>query len=192
MTKTITIIGVGALGSHVVQFLRSEDVNLTIIDFDRVERKNTASQFHGAPHIGKAKVNALSQTMNFLYKRPVKTIAHRLTTDNVEQLLGKADLLIDCLDNGASREIVQTYARANEVPTLHGGLAADGSYGRVVWDKDFTIDYEDGEGAATCEDGDFLPFIAITAAYLARAAQSWVRDGRQVGFDITPAGAFRR
>ena len=67
MSKIVTIVGVGALGSHLVQFLRSEDVTINVIDFDRVEQKNTQSQFHSKPSVGKMKASALKQSMQFLY-----------------------------------------------------------------------------------------------------------------------------
>jgi tRNA A37 threonylcarbamoyladenosine dehydratase len=67
---TITIVGVGALGSHVVQFLRNLDVTLRLVDFDRVEAKNVMSQFYGQPNVGKNKAVALLQQTSFLFKRP--------------------------------------------------------------------------------------------------------------------------
>jgi len=184
----ITIIGVGALGSHLVQAIRNEDVALKIVDFDRVEFKNVASQFHFSKSVGKKKTDALKQAMQFCYGRKIEVVGNKLTSDNVEQLLAGADLIIDCLDNGTARRLVQGYARAHEVACLHGALAADGGFGRVIWDEDFTIDDEAGAGDTTCEDGEFLPFIQIVSAYLALATQRFVKDGRKIGFSISPAG----
>lgn len=186
----VTVVGVGALGSHLVQFLRNEKVTIKVIDFDRVEMRNVASQFHPKQSVGKKKVDGLHQTMKFLYGRDIFKIGNKLSADNVEQILSDADLLIDCLDNGEARSLVQGFAKAHDVPCLHGALAADGGFGRVVWTEQFTID-EAAAGAATCEDGEFLPFIAITSAYLARAAQLFLKDGRKVGFSISPRGVER-
>ena len=187
----ITIIGVGALGSHLVQALRNEEVTLKVIDFDRVEMRNVASQFHFKNAVGKKKTEALKQAMQFCYGCKLETVGNKLTADNVEQLLGDAHLLIDCLDNGEARRLVQGFARANGVPCLHGALAAEGGFGRVIWDSDFVIDDEGGAGAPTCEDGEFLPFIMLTAAYLAHAAQRFIRGGRRMGYSISPAGVER-
>jgi len=185
--KTITIIGVGALGSHLVQALRNEEATLKVIDFDRVEMRNVASQFHFKNGVGKKKVEALKQAMQFCYGRQLEIVGNKLTADNVEQLLGGADLLIDCLDNGEARRLVQGFARANGVACLHGALAADGGFGRAIWTEDFAID-EAGAGAPTCEDGEFLPFIMLTATYLAYAAQRFIKTGRKTGYSISPAG----
>lgn len=189
--KNITIIGVGALGSHVALLLRNVDAKLKLIDFDRVESKNVLSQFHVKASIGKGKVQSLAQTMQGFFGIKVDTVPHKLTKDNVTQLLGKSDLIIDCLDNAASRILVQDFARETKAPCLHGALAPDGAYGRVVWSDKFKIDSEAGAGAATCENGEHLPFIAITSSYLAKAAQAFLADGVQVGYEITPGGSFR-
>jgi len=189
--KTIVIVGVGALGSHAALLLRNVG-KLKVIDFDRVEQKNVLSQFHGKPGVGKNKVQALQQTMNFLFGLKVDGVPHKLVADNAKELLGGADLVLDCLDNGAARRVCQNFVRAASVPCLHGALAAaDGSFGRVVWDEGFVIDDETGVGAATCEDGAQLPFIAIVSSYLARAAQEYLVAGKKIGFSIHAGGAIR-
>jgi predicted ThiF/HesA family dinucleotide-utilizing enzyme len=187
----IVIVGVGALGSHLVQFIRNEKVDIRIVDFDRVEQKNVMSQFHGKPGVGKSKVEALKQTMDFLFKRAVHTVGHKLVDNNVEQLMKGATLVVDCLDNGAARALVQAHVRKHALPCLHGALAPGGEFARVCWDEAFVIDSETGAGAATCEDGAHLPFIALTAAYIAQAVQKFLLTGKQVGFQISPANTIQ-
>ena len=184
----LIVVGVGALGSHLVQFIRNEKVDIRIIDFDRVEQKNVMSQFHGKPGVGKNKVAALQQTMDFLFKRQLSVVSNKLVAENIEVLMKDATLVVDCLDNGASRKLVQDYVRAHALPCLHGALAPGGEFGRAIWDDQFVIDSEVGAGAATCEDGEFLPFIALTAAYMARAVQLFLKDGKKIGFSISPVG----
>jgi hypothetical protein len=184
----IAIVGVGALGSHLVQFIRNEKVDIRIIDFDRVEQKNVMSQFHGKPGVGKGNVEALKQTMDFLFKRSLQIVSHKLVDNNIAALMKDATLVIDCLDNGASRKLVQDYVRKHGLPCLHGALAPGGEFGRSIWDDQFVIDSEVGAGAATCEDGEFLPFIALTAAYMARSVQLFLKDGKKIGFSISPVG----
>jgi len=189
--KTIIIVGVGALGSHAALLLRNVG-KLKIIDFDRVEQKNVLSQFHGKPNVGTPKVRSIQQTMNFLFGLKVDGVPHKLVDNNAKELLGGADLVIDCLDNGAGRRVCQGFVRSASVPCLHGALAAaDGGFGRVVWDQDFVIDDEAGAVAATCEDGAQLPFIAIVSAYLARSAQEYLETGKKIGFSIHAGGAIR-
>lgn len=188
----VTIVGVGALGSHVVQFLRNLDVTLRLVDFDRVEAKNVLSQFHGQPNVGKNKAVALLQQLNFLFKRSVgAAVPHRLTADNADVVLAGSDLVIDCVDNGATRRLIQAWVRRHEVPCLHGGLAANGSFGVALWDDQFTVDDEPGTDAPTCEGGEHLPFIAFVASAVAMAAQAFVTFGVQRGFMVSPVGVQR-
>jgi molybdopterin/thiamine biosynthesis adenylyltransferase len=194
--QTVIIVGVGALGSHLAQFLRNE-ANLFVIDFDRVEAKNVLSQFHGKPNVGKNKVTSLGQLTNYLWGHKVDGATVKLVDNNVDALLGrefrwpenivrKADLIVDCLDNGAARRLVQAYVRKHNVPCLHGALAADGGFGRVIWDEHFQIDDEDAAGAPTCEDGAHLPFIAMVSAFLAKSAQTFLANGKRQGWSIAP------
>lgn len=189
--ETITIVGAGALGSHVVLFLRSLEEHIRVIDHDRIEQKNVLAQFHGKIGVGKNKAQALEQSMNFLFGVKLTTFPRKLTQDNEVQLLGGSDLILDCLDNAEARRIVQNFARKNNIACLHGALAANGEFGRVVWDEYFVID-EGGEGVATCEGGEHLPFIAMVSAHLARAAQVWVESRKKIGFNIYPSNASIR
>jgi len=187
----VVIVGVGALGSHLVQFLRNEDVTLTLVDFDRVETKNVSSQFHSKATVGKKTVDSIKQSMQFLYGRKVITIGNKLTKDNVSQLLGSADLVVDCLDNGESRRVIQQYVREHDIACLHGALAADGAFGRVCWTEFFIVDDEDSVGTPTCEGGEHLPFIGVVSTYLALAVQRYLREKKKIGFQIHSTGAMR-
>ncbi len=193
--KQVTIVGVGALGSHVLQFLRNEDVDFWTIDFDRVEQKNTTSQFHSKKSVGKFKASALLETSNFLWGLRPTAVTYKLVEDNATQLLGTGingkHLIVDCLDNGAGRRILQAHVRKYGIPCVHGALAADGAYGQVVWDKDFKIDDENVAGEATCDGGQHLPFIGVASCLLAYSIQAWLRDSKHVGFSISPGGIVR-
>lgn len=190
MKNLIVIVGVGALGSHVAQFLRGEG-DLKVIDFDRVETKNTLAQFHAKSAIGRNKAEALKQTMQFLWGVKINAVPHRLAKENVSALLDStSSLIIDCLDNGPSRRLIQERARSSGVATLHGALAADGQFARVMWDEQFTVD-DGAVGAPTCEGGEHLPFIATVSGLIARAAQLFLREGKKVGYVVHPGGVER-
>lgn len=195
--KTIVVVGVGALGSHVVPLLRNlKDVTLKVIDDDRVEAKNVQSQFHGKPNVGKSKVQSMQNAMNFLFGLKVEGVPHRLVQTNVYELLGTASLVLDCLDNGASRQIIQTFVRhdfmgRSGIPCLHGAVDGDGIYGRVCWDEHFTIDHEDVVGAPTCENGEHLPFLSIVASFMAQSAKVFLTQNRKVGYEINRSGVIQ-
>jgi molybdopterin-synthase adenylyltransferase len=182
----VVVVGVGALGSHVVQLGRSLPVQWKVIDYDRIEAKNLLAQFHTRMGVGKNKAQALQQAMQGLFGVKIDAVPHRLTADNTEALLGDADLVVDCLDNAEARTLVQEFVRARGIACLHGALAPGGELGRVVWDHLFVIDGEDAPGQETCEGGEHLAFIAQTAATLAQAVALYVGDRRRVSTQLLP------
>lgn len=186
--KHVVVVGVGALGSHLVLLGRNLPVRFTVIDFDRVERKNTLSQFHSKMGVGRNKAQAMQQAMHGLFGVRLQAVPHKLTADNCERLLSGADLIVDCVDNAEARQLIQGFAEANGVPCLHGALAADGGYARLMWTEAFTIDAADTAGAPTCEDGQHLPFITITAARMAHTLQRFLADGTKASGHIHPTG----
>jgi hypothetical protein len=183
----IVVVGVGALGSHVVQLGRSLPVQWKVIDYDRIEAKNLLAQFHTRMGVGKNKAQALQQAMQGMFGVKIDAIPHRLTADNTEALLGDADLVVDCLDNAEARTLVQQFVRARGIACVHGALAPGGELGRVVWDHRFVIDGEDTPGQETCEGGEHLAFVAQTAATLAQAIALYVGDRRQISTQLLPA-----
>jgi molybdopterin/thiamine biosynthesis adenylyltransferase len=189
--KIITVVGVGALGSHTVQFLRNAKATLKVIDFDRVESKNIQGQFHGKHAVGQAKVMSLRGAMDLLFGVKIQTNLNKLGDHNVDALLGGSDLVIDCLDNAASRRVIQTFVRKTQIPCLHAAVDANGSFGRVCWDESFRIDEEDGEGAPTCENGEHLPFLAMVAAHVAHSAKEFMGKGSRLGYRVSPGGTIR-
>lgn len=187
--KQVIIAGAGALGSHVALFLRNH-AHLKVVDMDRVEQKNTLSQFHSTMSVGKNKANALKDVLKFLYGTKVEAIPHEIRDDNVMNIMDKADLYIDCLDNSPARLLVQGVATYRKIACLHGGLAADGGFGRILWDEEFLTD--EGAGGATCEDGEHLPFIAGVASLMARTAQEYLKSGKKMSFSVFPSGDAKR
>lgn len=186
--KKVTVVGVGALGSQFIQMARNFDVLWKVIDFDRVEQKNIMSQFHSKMVSGRNKAQAISTSMQGLFGVRVEPCSHRLEESNADVLLSGSSLIVDCVDNGATRVLIKQWAEANDVPCLHGALSADGQLGRVVWSEDFNVDYEDVEGQPTCDGGEFLPFIGLTACALAMRAQSFLETGSRAGFQCFANG----
>lgn len=175
--KTVVIVGVGALGSHVALMLRNH-VNIRIVDFDRVETKNVMSQSHSLSSVGKNKALGLQQTIKFLYGVVVEAMPNKLAVGNVKEILSRSDVVVDCVDDGDTRRLIQDYCRVNSKACLHGGLAAGGQFGQVAWNEQFDAD-DKAEGAATCEDGEHLPFISKVAAQMAIAVHDFVRKGEK-------------
>ncbi|MFP2926586.1 HesA/MoeB/ThiF family protein [Pyxidicoccus sp. 3LG] len=173
----ILFCGVGAIGSSAAVLCRNLEATLAFVDFDRVESKNLLAQAYVKPSVGKNKAEALKLQLLNLHGVKAESFGVRLTRDNVEALCGGADLLVDCFDNQASRQLLSEYARKAGKPLVHGAVSADGTFGLVRWDERFVPDAEDTAGQATCEGGAHLPLLGLLAATLARTVQDFVKHG---------------
>lgn len=180
----ISIIGVGALGSHVVMAIRNIDRKIRVIDFDKVEQKNILAQFHTKMGLRKNKAQAILQTMEGLFNVKIDYIPYRLHKDNIAAILDSAELVIDCTDNFEARSLIHNYCK-DRIPCLHGCLSADGNFARVIWTEDFVPDAEGGKGENTCVDGENLPFFIFTASVIASEIQNFFA-GKKSSFQLTP------
>jgi molybdopterin/thiamine biosynthesis adenylyltransferase len=187
----IVICGVGALGSTAVSLCRNLDVELRLVDFDRVESKNLAAQWFVKQSVGKNKAEAARLQLANFYGAKSEALGVRLVANNAAQLLADCELAVDCFDNADSRILLSEAARQRGLPLLHGALAADGTFGLVRWDERFTADREDAPGQATCEGGEHLPMIGLVGATLARAIQDFVRSGSRHDYSISLSGVIR-
>lgn len=185
----ILFCGGGALGSHALFLGRDLDPELAIVDFDRVETKNLASQWFVKQMVGKNKASALKMQLFNFYGVKLQDFPVRLGASNVDALLQPADLVVECFDNAASRRIVQDFVRTQNKPCVHAGLAANGEFGVVRWDKDFAIEEETEPGQATCEGRGFLPLIVRVASSLVASIQFFLADSSQVNWNVSPRNA---
>jgi molybdopterin-synthase adenylyltransferase len=187
--KRVVIVGVGALGSHVALLLRNA-ADLFVLDDDKVESKNVLSQFHSKGGIGRNKAVAISGLMQLVYGVKVHYLPVKLTKTNLGILPPDTQLVIDCVDNADGRRVCQAAAYAIGVPCLHGGLAAEGAFGSIRWDEQFTIS-DAPAGVPTCEDGQHLAFIMEVASRMAMVAQRFLETGERHGYAVAPDAVMR-
>ena len=187
--KKIVIVGLGANGSHTATALRNAGA-LKLVDFDRVEQKNTLAQMHGKMGLRRNKAQAMGQRFQGEWGQRVEVVPHKVTDDNAKVILGGADLVIDCTDNIAARACIKQYCVAEGIPLLHAALSADGHFGQIIWTEFFKADGEEGDGA-TCEDGDNLPFHFLMGGLIAQTAKTFLTSGKQHNWQVTSAGITR-
>jgi molybdopterin-synthase adenylyltransferase len=173
----VVFCGVGALGSTAAVLCRSLGAELRLVDFDRVESKNLSAQAYVKQSLGKNKAEALKMQLWNFWAVKAEALPVRVVAENVAEVCAGAQLVVDCFDNRAGREVLSAHARAAGIPLVHAALSGDGSFGIVRWDERFTADAEDQAGQATCEGGEHLPFIGVLGAALARAIQDFVKEG---------------
>jgi molybdopterin-synthase adenylyltransferase len=173
----LAFCGVGALGSTAAVLSRNLAGTLRFVDFDRVESKNLLAQAYVKQSVGKNKAEVLKLQLQNFYGIKTEAFGVRLVENNLDAVLGTADLLVDCFDNQASRNLLSAFAHRTGKPLVHAAISGDGRFGIVRWDERFVADAEDTAGQATCEGGDHLPLIGLLAATLARTIQDFIENG---------------
>ncbi|AIF68643.1 adenylyltransferase [Palaeococcus pacificus DY20341] len=128
----VAIVGVGGLGSPVAYYLAAAGVNLLLIDEQKPELSNLNRQIlHWEEDFGKPK--PLSAKWKLEKLNPdieIETFVGRLSEDNIEDVLGNVDVIVDCLDNFETRYLLDEYAHKKGIPLVHG--AVEGLYGQVT------------------------------------------------------------
>lgn len=131
----VAVVGCGALGSVNSEMLTRAGVGrITIIDRDWVELSNLQRQsLFRESHVdeGLPKAVAAVETLRG-FNSEVDIVGHveDLTFENIDQLCGAADLIIDGSDNFEVRFLVNDFAVKHSIPWIYG--AALGSYGLAM------------------------------------------------------------
>jgi molybdopterin-synthase adenylyltransferase len=126
------VIGAGGLGSPVALYLASAGVGtVTIADNDTVDLTNLQRQIvHEMSRIGMAKADSAARSMHALNPEvQVHALRERAGAARLLQLVGAADVVIDCSDNFATRHAVNAACVEHGKPLVSG--AAIGFDGQV-------------------------------------------------------------
>lgn len=123
----VLVIGVGGLGSPVLQYLAAAGVGtLAAVDFDVVEVHNLNRQvIHSVSYIGKHKVAsaadyiaALNGDIRFI------PICRKIDRENVQRILRDYDIVVDGSDNFTTRYLVNDACVALGKPLVYGSIFA--------------------------------------------------------------------
>ncbi|MDA8335577.1 MAG: sulfur carrier protein ThiS adenylyltransferase ThiF [Peptococcaceae bacterium] len=179
----VGLAGAGGLGSNCAQYLvRCGFCRLRLVDFDVVEAANLNRQFYFAAQTGQKKVAALTE--NLLRIEPelsVEALAERITPENVLELFGDLDVVVEALD--------QTRAKILVVESLLGrvgclvaasGLAGWGDPDALTVRRVRPDFYLVGDETSAVQPGrpPLAPRVNVAAAKEADAVLSWVLAGK--------------
>lgn len=178
----IMVVGCGALGSNLLDSLARQGYTaLGTLDFDRVEEHNIGTQRFTQQDVGKLKVEAMDEHIYSTTKISLAPEKAILNATNGPKLFRGYQLVVDCLDNSASRSYVQDHARSTNVPTLHAGLSAD--YGEVIWDEDYLIP-KDAPGDV-CDYPLARNIVMLTVTIMSEVINDFVVNSKKRNFCIT-------
>ncbi|SJZ34015.1 HesA/MoeB/ThiF family protein [Selenihalanaerobacter shriftii] len=123
--SSVLIVGAGGLGSPVAYYLAAVGIGcIGIIDFDEIELSNLQRQIlHSTSNIGSFKVDSAEKSLKALNPNlDIITYQASLKTDNVEDLVMRYDIVINCVDNFASRYLINDACVSNNIPLIEAGV----------------------------------------------------------------------
>ena len=130
----VLIAGAGGLGCPAALNLALAGVgHIRICDSDTVEISNLNRQFlHTEQRIGTNKAHSAQETLLSINSEvSVEPIFHKITDDNVDDIVGDSQLILDCLDNFSARHTLNLCAIRKGIPMIHGAIW--GLEGRVTF-----------------------------------------------------------
>ena len=117
------VVGMGGLGSPVALYLAASGVGrLTLCDHDTVDLSNLQRQIaHRTRTIGQPKVVSAQETLREINPE-VECVPLQARADEVllRELAAKADIVLDCSDNFATRYAVNRACIATRTPLVSG------------------------------------------------------------------------
>lgn len=122
----IFIAGAGGLGSAVAYYLAAAGAGtITICDSDAVELSNLNRQIlHSFERIGMKKSDsARASTTGLNPFIEILSLPAKIDKNNAEELVGSADLIMDCLDNFETRFMLNRVSVKNNIPMIHAGVS---------------------------------------------------------------------
>jgi len=134
-SNTVAIVGCGLLGSMLSRPLSAYAVSLEVdteimlVDYDKVEKRNSPSDLGVPGTIGDLKVDVVAKVFESA-GIVVNKQAVRVTKKNL-WLFKKVDLIVGALDNVESRGLLLEASKMYNVPYIDLGLSLVG--GNVTW-----------------------------------------------------------
>jgi adenylyltransferase/sulfurtransferase len=132
----VLCVGAGGLGSPALMYLAAAGVGtLGIIDFDVVDESNLQRQIiHGQSDVGRPKAESAAATIREINPL-VEVVVHNeaLSNDNVMDIFGGYDLIVDGTDNFATRYLVNDAAVLLGKPYVWGSIYRFDGQASVFW-----------------------------------------------------------
>ena len=117
------IIGAGGLGCPAALYLAASGIGrLTLADSDEVDLTNLQRQIlYRTESVGAVKVEAARAALNAINPEVAVIALHqRLQADDIASLVAKADVVLDCSDNFATRHAINRACVARGKPLISG------------------------------------------------------------------------
>lgn len=123
----VAVAGMGGLGCPASIYLTAVGVGkLILIDKEKFELNNLNRQILGSQKdIGKAKAEVAKEKLEALNPEvEVKSVVAEITKENVQNVIGNVDVVLDGQDNWKTRFIINEYCVTHNIPFIHAGISA--------------------------------------------------------------------
>lgn len=123
--STVFIAGAGGLGSPVSIYLAVAGIgNIRICDFDSPDWSNLNRQIlHNHNRIGTNKAISAKETLRELNPHiNVIAFTDKINEENVEELIGNSDIIVDCMDNFPTRYLLNEISIKKRIPLVFGSI----------------------------------------------------------------------
>ena len=173
------VVGLGGLGCAAAQYLAVAGVgHLTLLDFDTVDLSNLQRQvLHDDSRLGMPKVESAKLSLQRLNPHiQVDTIHQLLDEQQLHDLVGKFDVVLDCTDNVSTRNKLDTACAAHKIPLISGAAIRMEGQVSVFTYEDNTPTYHTlsrlfGDTALSCvEAGVLAPIVGLVGSIQALEA----------------------
>ena len=175
----VLVVGLGGLGCAAAQYLAAAGVGqLTLLDFDTVSLSNLQRQtLHSDATIGQPKVDSAREALARINPH-VRLVPLNALLDEtaLAAQIADHDLVLDCTDNVAIRNLLNRCARRHRVPLVSGAaIRLEGQLCSFTWQEDepcyACLSALFGEQALTCvEAGVLAPVVGLVGSLQALEA----------------------
>lgn len=183
--STVLVVGCGGLGAAALPYLAAAGVGkLIIADHDTIDESNLQRQITYAERdLGSLKAQTMAQ---FLRDRnsacEIETISNFLEQNQLDDLVSRVDVVLDCCDNFATRQAINTACVAHRKPLVSGAATRfDGQL--AVYRADLgeacyhcVFDMAQADDGACALFGVFSPLVGVIGAMQAVDALKILMD----------------
>jgi sulfur-carrier protein adenylyltransferase/sulfurtransferase len=135
----VLIVGAGGLGSPAALYLAAAGGGIIgIVDFDHVDLSNLNRQvIHGTDDVGRFKVDSARAAIERLNPDvSVMTFTERLTPQNVLDVIGGFDIVMDATDNLGAKFLLNDACWFANKPYVFGGAVGFSGQAGLFWPKE--------------------------------------------------------
>ncbi|WP_066636453.1 HesA/MoeB/ThiF family protein [Desulfolucanica intricata] len=125
LKSSVLIVGAGGLGSPAAYYLAAAGIgHIGLVDDDSVDLSNLQRQIlHTTADLGRPKVLSARDKLEKLNPElRITSYHHRLTTENIKQIISQYNIVVDATDNFETRYLINETCLNLSKPFVHGGV----------------------------------------------------------------------